>query len=98
MGRRRAQGSGSLGRVLIRHQTQRNRSHRHTDSWVRKSLLSVSFPSRSGSLTLQKLEQSHAEQNVEAGPSKAQGTEGLACDEMGIKTYTGFYVGMLACV
>lgn len=43
MGRRRAQGSGSLGRVLIRHQTQRNRSHRHTDSWLHTSELNDGY-------------------------------------------------------
>ncbi|KAG3271234.1 large 60S subunit nuclear export GTPase 1 [Ictidomys tridecemlineatus] len=34
MGRRRALGNGSLGRALIRHQTQKSRSHRHPDSWT----------------------------------------------------------------
>lgn len=34
MGRRKAPGSGSLGRALIRQQTQRSRGHRHTDAWV----------------------------------------------------------------
>ncbi|KAH0506411.1 Large subunit GTPase 1-like protein [Microtus ochrogaster] len=43
MGRRRAQGSGSLGRILIRHQTQRNRSHRHTDSWLHTSELNDGY-------------------------------------------------------
>ncbi|XP_051047240.1 large subunit GTPase 1 homolog [Phodopus roborovskii] len=43
MGRRRAPGSGSLGRVLIRHQTQRSRSHRHTDSWLHTSELNDGY-------------------------------------------------------
>ncbi|XP_004479692.1 large subunit GTPase 1 homolog isoform X2 [Dasypus novemcinctus] len=34
MGRRRVPGGGSLGRALIRHQTQGSRRYRHTDSWL----------------------------------------------------------------
>lgn len=40
MGRRRAPAGGSLGRALMRHQTQRSRSLRHTDSWVRQTMSS----------------------------------------------------------
>ncbi|XP_048202869.1 large subunit GTPase 1 homolog [Perognathus longimembris pacificus] len=43
MGRRRAVGSGSLGRALIRHQTQRTRSHRHSDSWLHTSELNDGY-------------------------------------------------------
>ncbi|ERE75562.1 putative large subunit GTPase 1 like protein [Cricetulus griseus] len=43
MGRRKAPGSGSLGRVLIRHQTQRSRSQRHTDSWLHTSELNDGY-------------------------------------------------------
>ncbi|XP_008060119.1 large subunit GTPase 1 homolog [Carlito syrichta] len=43
MGRRRAPGGGSLGRALIRHQTQRSRSHRHTDSWLHTSELNDGY-------------------------------------------------------
>lgn len=39
MGRRRAPSAGSLGRILLRHQTQRSRSHRHPDSWLHTSEL-----------------------------------------------------------
>lgn len=74
MGRRRAPGGGSLGRVLIRHQTQRSRSHRHADSWVRKSALSISFPSRSESLHTTKVGPGLApEQDFKADPSQDAG-------------------------
>ncbi|XP_054441124.1 large subunit GTPase 1 homolog [Pteronotus mesoamericanus] len=43
MGRRKAPGTGSLGRALIRHQTQRSRSHRHTDSWLHTSELNDGY-------------------------------------------------------
>ncbi|XP_063080356.1 large subunit GTPase 1 homolog isoform X4 [Cavia porcellus] len=43
MGRRKVQGSGSLGRTLIRHQTQRSRRHRHTDSWLHTSELNDGY-------------------------------------------------------
>ncbi|KAI5281734.1 Large Subunit Gtpase 1-like [Manis pentadactyla] len=43
MGRRKATGSGSLGRALIRHQTQRSRSHGHTDSWLHTSELNDGY-------------------------------------------------------
>nr|XP_045007009.1 large subunit GTPase 1 homolog [Jaculus jaculus] len=43
MGRRKAQGGGSLGRVLIRHQTQRNRGHRPTDAWLHTSDLNDGY-------------------------------------------------------
>uniref|UniRef100_A0A8D2B1Q5 Large subunit GTPase 1 homolog n=1 Tax=Sciurus vulgaris TaxID=55149 RepID=A0A8D2B1Q5_SCIVU len=43
MGRRKTLGSGSLGRALIRHQTQRSRSHRHTDSWLHTSELNDGY-------------------------------------------------------
>ncbi|XP_042525063.1 large subunit GTPase 1 homolog [Dipodomys spectabilis] len=43
MGRRRAAGSASLGRALIRHQTQRTRSHRHSDSWLHTSELNDGY-------------------------------------------------------
>ncbi|XP_062955489.1 large subunit GTPase 1 homolog [Cynocephalus volans] len=43
MGRRRAPGGGSLGRALIRHQTQRSRSHRHADSWLHTSELNDGY-------------------------------------------------------
>ncbi|XP_013358642.1 PREDICTED: nucleosome-remodeling factor subunit BPTF isoform X4 [Chinchilla lanigera] len=43
MGRRKVRGSGSLGRALIRHQTQRSRGHRHTDSWLHTSDLSDGY-------------------------------------------------------
>ncbi|KAM6159701.1 large subunit GTPase 1 homolog [Erethizon dorsatum] len=43
MGRRKVQGSGSLGRALIRHRTQRSRSHRHTDSWLHTSELNDGY-------------------------------------------------------
>ncbi|KAF5922273.1 hypothetical protein HPG69_007161 [Diceros bicornis minor] len=43
MGRRKALGAGSLGRALIRHQTQRSRSHRHTDSWLHTSELNDGY-------------------------------------------------------
>ncbi|XP_037693892.1 large subunit GTPase 1 homolog [Choloepus didactylus] len=43
MGRRRAPGGGSLGRALIRHQAQRSRSHRHTDSWLHTSELNDGY-------------------------------------------------------
>lgn len=42
MGRRRAPGAGSLGRALIRHQTQRSRNQRYADSWVRQTVSSFS--------------------------------------------------------
>ncbi|XP_004834811.1 large subunit GTPase 1 homolog [Heterocephalus glaber] len=43
MGRRKAPGNGSLGRALIRHQTQRSRSHRRTDSWLHTSELNDGY-------------------------------------------------------
>ncbi|XP_066203267.1 large subunit GTPase 1 homolog isoform X2 [Saccopteryx leptura] len=43
MGRRKASGAGSLGRALIRHQAQRSRSHRHTDSWLHTSELNDGY-------------------------------------------------------
>ncbi|KAL2804925.1 large subunit GTPase 1-like protein [Daubentonia madagascariensis] len=43
MGRRRAPGGGSLGRALIRHQTQRSRRRRHTDSWLHTSELNDGY-------------------------------------------------------
>ncbi|XP_010622364.1 large subunit GTPase 1 homolog [Fukomys damarensis] len=43
MGRRRAPGSASLGRALIRHQSQRSRSRRHTDSWLHTSELNDGY-------------------------------------------------------
>ncbi|XP_014988030.2 large subunit GTPase 1 homolog isoform X2 [Macaca mulatta] len=43
MGRRRAPAGGSLGRALMRHQTQRSRSHRHTDSWLHTSELNDGY-------------------------------------------------------
>ncbi|XP_014307678.1 large subunit GTPase 1 homolog isoform X3 [Myotis lucifugus] len=43
MGRRKASGSGSLGRALIRHQTQRSRGHRHTDAWLHTSELNDGY-------------------------------------------------------
>ncbi|KAM4888820.1 large subunit GTPase 1 homolog [Thomomys bottae] len=43
MGRRRVSGSGSLGRALIRHQTQRTRSHRLSDSWLHTSELNDGY-------------------------------------------------------
>ncbi|KAM8771273.1 large subunit GTPase 1 homolog [Rhynchonycteris naso] len=43
MGRRKAPGAGSLGRALIRHQAQRSRSHRHTDSWLHTSELNDGY-------------------------------------------------------
>ncbi|XP_020043031.2 large subunit GTPase 1 homolog [Castor canadensis] len=43
MGRRKVPGGGSLGRALIRHQTQRSRSHRHTDSWLHTSELNDGY-------------------------------------------------------
>ncbi|XP_028016533.2 large subunit GTPase 1 homolog isoform X2 [Eptesicus fuscus] len=43
MGRRKAPGSGSLGRALIRHQTQGSRRHRHTDSWLHTSELNDGY-------------------------------------------------------
>ncbi|ELW50924.1 Large subunit GTPase 1 like protein [Tupaia chinensis] len=43
MGRRRAPGGGTLGRALIRHQAQRSRSHRHTDSWLHTSELNDGY-------------------------------------------------------
>ncbi|XP_015418292.1 PREDICTED: large subunit GTPase 1 homolog isoform X2 [Myotis davidii] len=43
MGRRKAPGSGSLGRALIRQQTQRSRGHRHTDAWLHTSELNDGY-------------------------------------------------------
>ncbi|XP_066097166.1 large subunit GTPase 1 homolog [Saccopteryx bilineata] len=43
MGRRKVSGAGSLGRALIRHQAQRSRSHRHTDSWLHTSELNDGY-------------------------------------------------------
>nr|KAF6379245.1 large 60S subunit nuclear export GTPase 1 [Myotis myotis] len=43
MGRRKASGSGSLGRALIRQQTQRSRGHRHTDAWLHTSELNDGY-------------------------------------------------------
>ncbi|XP_069328863.1 large subunit GTPase 1 homolog [Eulemur rufifrons] len=43
MGRRKAPGGGSLGRALIRHQTQRSHRHRHTDSWLHTSELNDGY-------------------------------------------------------
>ncbi|XP_063478071.1 large subunit GTPase 1 homolog isoform X1 [Symphalangus syndactylus] len=43
MGRRRAPAGGSLGRALMRHQTQRSRGHRHTDSWLHTSELNDGY-------------------------------------------------------
>nr|XP_020043004.1 large subunit GTPase 1 homolog isoform X1 [Castor canadensis] len=43
MGRRKVPGGGSLGRALIRHQTQWSRSHRHTDSWLHTSELNDGY-------------------------------------------------------
>uniref|UniRef100_H0WMU6 Large subunit GTPase 1 homolog n=1 Tax=Otolemur garnettii TaxID=30611 RepID=H0WMU6_OTOGA len=43
MGRRRTLGGGSLGRTLIRHQTQRSSRHRHTDSWLHTSELNDGY-------------------------------------------------------
>jgi hypothetical protein len=86
MGRRRAPGGGSLGRVLIRQQTQRSRSHRHTDSWVRKSVLSIVFLSCSECLHATKVgARSRAWTGFGSRPQ--QGAErldtGLVCNENG---------------
>ncbi|XP_037381206.1 large subunit GTPase 1 homolog [Talpa occidentalis] len=43
MGRKRAPGTVSLGRALLRQQTQRSRSHRHTDSWLHTSELNDGY-------------------------------------------------------
>ncbi|KAM5291920.1 large subunit GTPase 1 homolog [Ctenodactylus gundi] len=43
MGRRRGAGGGSLGRSLLRQQTQRSRSHRHADSWLHTSELNDGY-------------------------------------------------------
>ncbi|XP_017728961.1 PREDICTED: large subunit GTPase 1 homolog [Rhinopithecus bieti] len=43
MGRRRAPAGGSLGRALMRHQTQRSRNRRHTDSWLHTSDLTDGY-------------------------------------------------------
>ncbi|XP_004577860.2 large subunit GTPase 1 homolog [Ochotona princeps] len=43
MGRRRAPGSGSLGRTLVRRQTQRSHGHRHADSWLHTSELNDGY-------------------------------------------------------
>ncbi|KAM5154233.1 large subunit GTPase 1 homolog [Callospermophilus lateralis] len=43
MGRKRALGNGSLGRALIRHQTQKSRSHRHPDPWLHTSELNDGY-------------------------------------------------------
>ncbi|XP_014588312.3 large subunit GTPase 1 homolog [Equus caballus] len=43
MGRRRVPGAGSLGRALIRHQTQRCRNQRYADSWLHTSELNDGY-------------------------------------------------------
>ncbi|XP_030877468.1 large subunit GTPase 1 homolog isoform X2 [Leptonychotes weddellii] len=43
MGRRRAPGPGTLGRALIRQNTQRSRNHRHSDSWLHTSELNDGY-------------------------------------------------------
>ncbi|XP_035970292.2 large subunit GTPase 1 homolog [Halichoerus grypus] len=43
MGRRRAPGRGTLGRALIRQNTQRSRNHRHSDSWLHTSELNDGY-------------------------------------------------------
>ncbi|XP_023407412.1 large subunit GTPase 1 homolog isoform X1 [Loxodonta africana] len=43
MGRRKVTGAGSLGRAIIRHQAQRSRNHRHTDSWLHTTELNDGY-------------------------------------------------------
>ncbi|XP_021040358.1 large subunit GTPase 1 homolog [Mus caroli] len=81
MGRRRAQGGGSLGRVLIRQQTQRSRSHRHTDSWLHTSELNDGYDW--GRLNLQSVtEQSSLEDFL--ATAELAGTEFVA-EKLNIK-------------
>lgn len=81
MGRRRAPGGGSLGRVLIRHQTQRSRSHRHTDSWLHTSELNDGYDW--GRLNLQSVtEQSSLEDFL--ATAELAGTEFVA-EKLNIK-------------
>ncbi|XP_059133165.1 large subunit GTPase 1 homolog [Peromyscus eremicus] len=81
MGRRRAPGSGSLGRVLIRHQTQRSRSQRHTDSWLHTSELNDGYDW--GRLNLQSVtEQSSLEDFL--ATAELAGTEFVA-EKLNIK-------------
>uniref|UniRef100_A0A8C6MRC0 Large subunit GTPase 1 homolog n=1 Tax=Mus spicilegus TaxID=10103 RepID=A0A8C6MRC0_MUSSI len=81
MGRRRAPGGGSLGRVLIRQQTQRSRSHRHTDSWLHTSELNDGYDW--GRLNLQSVtEQSSLEDFL--ATAELAGTEFVA-EKLNIK-------------
>lgn len=81
MGRRRAPGSGSLGRVLIRHQTQRSRGQRHTDSWLHTSELNDGYDW--GRLNLQSVtEQSSLEDFL--ATAELAGTEFVA-EKLNIK-------------
>lgn len=81
MGRRRAPGSGSLGRVLLRQQVQRSRSHRHTDSWLHTSELNDGYDW--GRLNLQSVtEQSSLEDFL--ATAELAGTEFVA-EKLNIK-------------
>ncbi|XP_051006778.1 large subunit GTPase 1 homolog [Acomys russatus] len=81
MGRRRAPGGGSLGRVLLRHQTQRSRSNRHTDSWLHTSELNDGYDW--GRLNLQSVtEQSSLEDFL--ATAELAGTEFVA-EKLNIK-------------
>ncbi|XP_055481146.1 large subunit GTPase 1 homolog [Psammomys obesus] len=81
MGRRRAPGGGSLGRILIRQQTQRSRSHRHTDSWLHTSELNDGYDW--GRLNLQSVtEQSSLEDFL--ATAELAGTEFVA-EKLNIK-------------
>ncbi|XP_021065078.1 large subunit GTPase 1 homolog [Mus pahari] len=82
MGRRRAPGGGgSLGRVLIRQQTQRSRSHRHTDSWLHTSELNDGYDW--GRLNLQSVTEQSALEDFLATAELA-GTEFVA-EKLNIK-------------
>ncbi|KAL1787973.1 large subunit GTPase 1-like [Sigmodon hispidus] len=81
MGRRKAQGSGSLGRVVIRHQTQRSRGHRHTDSWLHTSELNDGYDW--GRLNLQSVTEQSALEDFLATAELA-GTEFVA-EKLNIK-------------
>ncbi|XP_023559930.1 large subunit GTPase 1 homolog isoform X2 [Octodon degus] len=81
MGRRKVQASGSLGRALIRHQTQRSRSHRHADSWLHTSELNDGYDW--GRLNLQSVtEQSSLEDFL--ATAELAGTEFVA-EKLNIK-------------
>lgn len=81
MGRRRGPGAGSLGRALIRHQTQRSRNHRHTDSWLHTSELNDGYDW--GRLNLQSVtEQSSLDDFL--ATAELAGTE-FAAEKLNIK-------------